>query len=315
MNKIVILGGGHGMSTLLKGLKQFPVDLTAIVAVSDDGRSTGRLRKEFNIPAVGDLRSVLTSLSDSESLFDELLQYRFKGDGDLAGHAVGNLLLAALSDINGSLTKGVESLGHILNLKGKVLPLTEDTVTLVAHTSDGEIIEGEEHIRKAGKKIDYIEYKEEPVVQEQVVEEIISADLIVISIGSLYSSIIPNLICKKVVNAIKDSSAKVLYVCNAMTEYGETDNFTVADHLIMLNKYLGKNSIDAVLANTKYIDVDIQERYKNLERSYPVVLDEQKILKEKIKLIKEDLIVIENQTVRHDPLKTAYCIFSYLVKE
>ena len=150
--KEVVLGGGHGLSVILKGLKLFPIDLTAVVAVSDDGSSTGRLRKEFNIPAVGDLRNVVVSLSESEPLFEKLFQYRFKGNSDLSGHPVGNLLLTALADINGSLTEAVKSFGKILNLKGKVLPLTEDAVTLVAHTKQGEKLEGEEHIRKSEKK-------------------------------------------------------------------------------------------------------------------------------------------------------------------
>jgi uncharacterized cofD-like protein len=315
MQRVVVLGGGHGLSVLLKGLKLFPVDLTAVVAVSDDGSSTGKLRKEFNIPAVGDLRNVVISLSESEPLFEKLFQYRFKGSSDLAGHPVGNLLLAALTDINGSLTEAVASFSEILNLKGKVLPLTEDTVTLVAHTKQGELLEGEEHIRKSGKDIEYVEYKEKPNVLDEVITEIEKADLIILGLGSLVTSVLPNLICPEVVEAIKKSQARVLYVCNAMTEHGETDNFTVSDHLKFLNKYLGNNVIDAVLANSKHIDVDIQERYKTLEQSEPVVIDEEEVKKLKIELIKDDLIVIQDKMVRHDPMKTAFTIFSYLLKE
>jgi uncharacterized cofD-like protein len=315
VQRVVVLGGGHGLSVLLKGLKMFPVELTAIVAVSDDGSSTGKLRKEFNIPAVGDLRNVVISLSESEPLFEKLFQYRFKGSSDLAGHPVGNLLLAALTDINGNLTDAVASFSEILNLKGRVLPLTEDTVTLVAHTKQGEILEGEEFIRKCGKEIDFVEYKERPNVLDDVITEIINADLIILGLGSLVTSIIPNLICPEVVDAIKNSPGRVLYVCNAMTEHGETDNFTVSDHIKFLNKYLGENVIDAVLANAKHIDVDIQERYKELENSAPVVIDDKEIKKLKVELIKEDLVVIQDQMVRHDPVKTAFTIFSYLLKE
>lgn len=315
MKKVVVIGGGHGLSALLKGLKLFPINLTAIVAVSDDGASSGKLRKEFNIPALGDLRNVLVSLSESESLFEELFQYRFKGNGDLNGHSVGNLLLAALTDINGNLTEAVNSLGKILNLKGKVLPLTEDTVTLVAHTKQGEILEGEEYIRKCGKEIDYVEYKENPQIQGEVVKEILDADLIILSIGSLISSVIPNLICNEVTNAIKKSSGRVLYVCNAMTEHGETDHYKVSDHLKTLNKYLNKGTIDAVLANKKHIDIEIQDRYRQLEQSEPVCIDELEIEKMGIELIKEELTIIEDQMVKHDPLKTAYIIFSYLLRE
>ncbi len=315
MQRIVVLGGGHGLSVLLKGLKLFPVELTAVVAVSDDGSSTGKLRKEYNIPAVGDLRNVVISLSESEPLFEKLFQYRFKGSSDLAGHPVGNLLLAALTDINGSLTEAVASFSEILNLKGKVLPLTEDTVTLVAHTKQGEVLEGEEHIRKSGKEIERVEYKEKPNVLDEVITEIENADLIILGLGSLVTSIIPNLICPEVVQAIKKSQARVLYVCNAMTEHGETDNFTVSDHIKTLNKYLGEGVVNAVLANSKHIDVDIQERYKKLEHSEPVVVDDEEMEKLKTKLIKEDLIVIQDQMVRHDPMKTAFVIFSYLLRE
>ena len=315
MQRVVVLGGGHGLSVLLKGLKLFPVDLTAVVAVSDDGSSTGKLRKEYNIPAVGDLRNVVISLSESEPLFEKLFQYRFKGSSDLAGHPVGNLLLAALTDINGSLTEAVASFSEILKLKGKVLPLTEDAVTLIAHTKQGEILEGEEYIRKSGKDIEYIEYKEKPNVLDEVVTEIENADLIILGLGSLVTSVIPNLICPEVVQAIKKSQARVMYECNAMTEHGETDNFTVSDHIKTLNKYLGDDVIDAVLANSKHIDVDIQERYKMLERSKPVIIDDEEMKKLKIELIKEDLIVIQDQMVRHDPVKTAFTIFSYLLKE
>lgn len=151
--KVVVLGGGTGMSTLLRGLKQFPLDITAVVSVSDDGKSTGRLREEFNILAVGDIRKVIISLSETEPLVKELLNYRFKTTSDLNGHPVGNLLLTALSDISGNLSDGIESLGKVLKLKGKVLPLTEDNVTLMAKLENNEIVEGEHNITERKGKI------------------------------------------------------------------------------------------------------------------------------------------------------------------
>lgn len=314
MKKVVVLGGGHGLSTLLKGLKLFPIDITAVVAVSDDGQSTGRLRKEFNIPAVGDLRNVLVSLSSAEPLLEKIFQYRFKSNGDLNGHAVGNILLTALIDINGSLTEAVASLSKILNLKGKVLPLTEDTVTLVAHTKNNEVLVGEAFIRKSGKELDYIEYKEKPKVLNEVLEALAEADLIILGIGSLYTSIVPHLICEEMVEAIRNSKAKKIYICNAMTEKGETDHFKVSDHIKVLNKYLGNNCLDAVIANSKPIDIAIKRRYKKLEDSDPVVIDEKEIKKLNIKLIKEDLVIFQDKVVRHDPIKTAFTIFSYLLK-
>lgn len=152
--KVVVLGGGNGMSTLLRGLKQFPIDLTAIVSVCDDGGSTGGLRKEFNTPAVGDIRRVLISLSETEPLFEKMFNYRFQTDGYLNGHAVGNFLLQSMANITGSMSDGIEALGKVLNLKGKVLPLTEKgDLTLVAEMTDGTIVEGEHFITETGKKI------------------------------------------------------------------------------------------------------------------------------------------------------------------
>jgi uncharacterized cofD-like protein len=314
MKKVVVLGGGHGLSVLLKGLKLFPMDITAVVTVADDGASTGRLREEFSIPAVGDLRNVIVSLSEAEPLLEKLLQYRFKSNGDLNGHPVGNLLLTALIDINGSLTEAVSSFGKILNLKGRVLPLTEDAVNLIAYTKDNEELVGEEYIRKSGKELDRITYNEKPKILDAVLECLTEADLIILGLGSLYTSILPHLICDEVVSAIKNSEAKKIYICNAMTEKGETNHFKVSDHIRVLNKYIGGDTLDAVIANSSHIDVDIQERYMKLEKSEPVIIDETEIEKLNIELIKEDLIVIQDQMVRHDHVKTAFTIFSYLLK-
>ena len=179
--KVVVLGGGTGMSSLLKGLKEFPIDITAVVSVCDDGRSTGRLREEFHIPAMGDIRQVLVSLSETEPLVEQLLNYRFKTTSDLNGHPVGNLLLTALSNMTGNMSSGVEALGRVLNLKGHILPLTEDDVTLVAKMSDGKVIEGEHNITEYNGKIKEVYYKEEPVLNDLVEEAIKNADLVILS--------------------------------------------------------------------------------------------------------------------------------------
>lgn len=208
MKKVVILGGGTGLSVLLKGLKEFPLDITAVVTVSDDGRSTGILREEFNIPAVGDLRNVLASLSKEEPLVEQLLQYRFKTYSDLNNHAVGNLLLTALYNITGNLTESMKSLGKILNIKGKVLPLTEDKAVLVAHTKDGETIIGESNITKAGKVITNIEYLTPITITKEVLNAIKEADLIIFGLGSLYTSILPNVLNDEIKQALIKSKAK-----------------------------------------------------------------------------------------------------------
>ena len=314
--KVVVLGGGTGLSTLLRGLKQYPIDITAIVSVSDDGSSTGRLREEFGIPAIGDLRNVMVSLSETDSIMEELLQYRFKTTSDLNGHAVGNLLLTAMLDINGNLVDAISSFSKILNINGKILPFTEDTTTLMAKTFDNEILEGESSITKAGKKIKKIYYKEEPKVVPEVIEAIKNCDLIVFSTGSLYTSVLPNVIVKSVKDAIIKSKAKKLYVCNIMTEHGETDGFKVSDYVKTLNKYVKDDFLDAVIVNNRYIDIDIQDKYKKLELSEPVIVDKNNLKNMNIKVIEDDLVYInDNEHVRHDSLKTAFQIFSYLIKE
>ena len=218
--KVVVLGGGTGMSVLLQGLKKFPLDITAIVSVSDDGSSTGKLREEFNTPAVGDIRRVLISLSETEPLVEKLFNYRFKTCSDLDGHTVGNLILTAAKEITGNLSDGIEALSKVFNLKGKVVPLTEDNVVLMAKMEDGSIVEGEHHITESPKKIKEVFYKEEPIVTPESIEAIKNSDAIIISMGSVYTSIIPNLITKEIINAIDNSSAKIMYVCNMVTQPG-----------------------------------------------------------------------------------------------
>ena len=311
--KVVVLGGGTGMSCLIRGLKKFPLDITTVVSVCDDGRSTGRLRNEFNIPAVGDIRQILVSLSETEPLVEKLLNYRFNTTSDLNGHTVGNLLLTASSNITGNMSDGIETLGHVLNLKGRVLPLTEDNVTLMAKMQDGSIIEGEHSITEYNGKIEQVYYKEEPIINEAVLNAIKEADLIILSMGSLYTSIIPNLICKDIINEIDKSEAKIVYTCNIMTQPGETDDYKVSDHIKTLNKYLGKRKIDVVIANNGKIDRKLARKYSNLEQKDPVVLDVKETKEENVKIISENLVIIENNLLRHDILKLGFHIFSLVL--
>lgn len=311
--KVVILGGGTGLSTLLRGLKQFPIDITAIVAVSDDGRSTGKLRKEFNVPAVGDIRQVIVALSETEPLVQDLLNYRFETKSDLNGHALGNLLLTALINVAGNMSTGIESLGKILNLKGKVLPLTEDNVTLMAKMEDNNVIEGEHNITEYEGKIKEIFYKEKPEINDDVIKEIKQADLIILSMGSLYTSLLPNLICDKIKSTIDESNAEVMYICNIMTQPGETDKFTASDHVRTVNNYLGQKKIGVVLANTGSITKEMKEKYACLEQKDPVVFDKKNLKNMNVKIISDDFVATTGNRLRHDTIKLGLHIYSYLV--
>ncbi len=314
-NKVVVLGGGTGMSHLIKGLKLFPLDITTVVSVCDDGKSTGRLRNEFHIPAVGDIRRILVALSETEPLVEELLNYRFNTTSDLNGHTVGNLLLTAATNITGNMSDGIEALGKVLNLKGKVLPLTEDNVILMAEMTDGSIVEGEHLITESSKKIKKVFYKNDAKINDNVINSIREADLIVLSMGSLYTSIIPNLINNDIIKEIDNSHAKIVYTCNLMTQPGETDDFKVSDHLNALNSYLGKRKIDIVIANKGSIDKNVALKYANLEQKDPVILDTKEIRKNGTKILSDDFAILENNVLRHDTLKLGYNIFSIILRE
>lgn len=313
--KVVVLGGGTGLSALLRGLKEFPVDLTAIVSVCDDGRSTGVLREEFSIPAVGDIRRVLVALSETEPLVMELFNYRFHTTSDLDGHTVGNLLLTASSEITGNLSDGIEALSKVFNLKGKVVPLTEDNVVLMGEMADGSVVEGEHNITVNRNAIKRVYYKEEPVPTKEAIHALEEADLIVLSMGSLFTSIMPNLICAEIVNAIDRSKGKLMYVCNMMTQPGETDEFKVSDHIKLINQYLGKRKVEVVVANDGKIEEEMARRYESLEQKDPVELDREATEALGVRIISGDYVTIKNHLLRHHVLKLGMHIFGYLLEE
>lgn len=313
--KVVVLGGGTGSSTLLRGLKEFPLDITAIVSVCDDGRSTGVLREEFNIPAVGDIRRVLVALSETEPLVMELFNYRFHTTSELDGHTVGNLLLTASSEITGNLSDGIEALSKVFNLKGKVVPLTEDNVVLMGEMADGTIIEGEHNITENTDAVKRVFYKEEPVPTREAIKALEEADLILLSMGSLFTSIIPNLICEEIVEAIDRSAGKIMYVCNMVTQPGETEDFKVSDHIRLINQYLGKRKVDVVIANDGIIDENMAKRYESLEQKDPVELDREETEMLVERLISDDYVTVKNNLLRHNVLKLGMHIFGYLLED
>lgn len=312
--KVVILGGGTGSSRILMSLKDMPLDITAVVTVSDNGRSTGILRKEFTVPAMGDIRKVLSNLSTLPNEVKDIMEYRLSTYSDLNNHSIGNLILTAYLKTTGSMQESIERLSELLQVKHTVLPLSEDNLTLMGKAVDGEIIEGEEEITKSGKKYEKIFYKEEPHVLPKVIEKINDADLVIISIGSLYTSILPHLICKDIVNAINDTKAKVMYVCNAMTQPGETDGFGVSDHVTTLEKYIGKDTIDVVVASNTVIEESMLRKYETEEQKDQVRIDKENMVGKKYEVIEEDLLTTEEGKITHNSLKLSSVIFSYLMR-
>ena len=314
MKKIIIFGGGSGLSQLLKGLKLFPIDITAVVSVSDNGGSTLKLRKDFNIPAVGDISKVLMAMSNTSQDIVNLMNYRFKQSKSLGNHSVKNLLLTALLEQKGDFANAIPVLAELLDIEGKVLPITEDNAELVGITCDNKEIVGETSITKCKKKIKRVKYDREIEANPEVINSIKEADLIIFSSGSLLTSIIPNIIINDVVKAINMSKAPKLYICNLVTQPGETDNFKVSDHIKVINEYLGNNTVNMVLANNVKIPQELVLKYANEEQKDPVLLDEDALKQMNVRVIQDKIYTIEDGLLRHDTLKTAYLVFSILME-
>ncbi len=312
---LVAVGGGTGLSMLLKGLKkevgQGIEELSAIVTVADSGGSTGRLRKIYQIPAPGDIRNCIAALSDSEEIMQRLFQYRFKGEG-LEGHAFGNLFLTALTDITGSFLEAVRLSSEILRTKGRIIPSTVEDVHLVAEFESGQVVKGEEQITEHGKETGekIVKMWIEPENAKAPIEAIAAieeANVIVIGPGSLFTSIIPNFLIKDVSEAIARSKALKIFVVNAMTQPGETDGFTAYDHLNAFRKLSGLEKVDAVIVNTKMPPHGLLKKYLD-QGQEPVTPDVSKIAKEGIAVFAEDLIGDREDFVRHDPDRLAELI-------
>ena len=314
MKNVVVLGGGTGMSHLLSGLKLFPVSVTAIISVADNGRSTGILKRELDIPAVGDIGKVMLTMANENAELVKLMSHRFNIPS-LENHPVRNILLAALIEQKGNLTDAIDFMCKLLNIKGRILPVTEEKVELVGTMEDGSKILGEENITKSDKKIMELGYDRDFSVNKEVIKSIKNADLIILSPGSLYTSIMPHLIIPEISEAINNSGAKKMYVSNIFTQPGETDDFKVSDHIKVLERYI--NHIDVVIANDKNIPIKTARKYETEEQKDEVKIDKEEIEKLCCKLIGDRLYHFSklDGTIKHDPLKTSYLIFSYLMDE
>lgn len=310
---VVVIGGGTGMPVLLRGLKQLPIQLTALVTVADDGGSTGRLRTEMAIPAPGDIRNVIAAMSETEPMLVELFQHRFAVGNGLSGHSMGNLLLAALTSITGDFYTGIKEISRVLNVKGKIYPISNENMSLHAKMEDGSIISGESNIPLSNKRIKRIFLSPQPVKPlPDAIQAISEADLIVISPGSLFTSIMPNLIIPGIDDAIKQSKGKVIYVCNVMTQHGETTGFTASDHVQAIINHIGEGCVDAIVVHNEPIEKTVRAVYAE-ENAEPVIFDTERLIEMGLQIIDGDIIHHQQPTLRHDTQKIANLLYSILI--
>lgn len=305
--KIVVIGGGTGLGVMLRGLKEYTSNITAIVTVSDDGGSSGRLRGELGVLPPGDIRNCLLALADTESLMEDLLSYRFREGAGLKDHNVGNLLLAAMTELTGDFHLAIQEVSKVLAIRGQVLPATLTHVNLVAKMASGKIIRGESKIGSSGTAISRVSLEPgdaKPI--PQALEAIAQADAVILGPGSLYTSVIPNLLVSGIPEALRSSAAPKIYVCNVMTQPGETLRYSASQHLKAIFDHAGKEIVDYMLVNTQPISKEMLIKY-GAEGAKPVVVDEEQVKKLGVKLIKADL-VNQYDLVRHHGDKLAETI-------
>ena len=305
--RVVVIGGGTGLSVMLRGLKHKPLDITAIVTVADDGGSSGILRSELHIPPPGDIRNVLIALADVEPLLSKVLQHRFNSGTGLAGHSLGNLILAAMKDITGDFVTGVKELSRVLAVRGKVLPASDQQIVLKAEMDDGTVVVGESNIPLARGKIRRV-FIDPPDVSplEEAVEAIRRADAVLVGPGSLFTSIMPNLLVPRIGKAIVAADAVKIFVCNVMTQPGETDGFSVSDHLRAVYDHVGHHLFDYVIVNDGEIPPHVLSRYTE-QGAQAVRLDEDEVAKLGCRIIVDRLAVFRTY-LRHDAEKLSYHI-------
>jgi uncharacterized cofD-like protein len=315
--KIVAIGGGTGLSTLLRGLKQYSSNITAIVTVADDGGSSGRLRREMGILPPGDIRNCIAALADEEKLLTELFQYRFHAGDGLSGHSFGNLFISAMTEITGDLEQAIDASAKVLAIRGKVLPATLTDVSLWAKLADGRIIEGESKITEAMGQIRQIGcHPADPVALPAALAAIKEADYIIIGPGSLYTSIIPNLLVPAIRQALAQVTVPRVYVCNIMTQPGETDNYSVADHLRAIEGVCEERVFDAVLAQRTAPSPQSLQLYAQ-EHSHPVFLDREEVGKMGYRIVLANVMAEDEVTakVRHDPQRLARVLWRWYAKK
>lgn len=319
MKNVVVIGGGTGLSAMMRGFKHLEgVNLTAIITVADDGGSTGRIRDLYNIPAMGDIRHVLCAMAeedDEDSLFSQLMNYRFIGSEDIGGHQLGNLIFLALVDLTGSFMGAVTAIRKVLKVQGTILPSTLDNAILYALMADGTLVRGEKNIPNIDNSISKVFYEDDIHAYPDAIEAINNADLIIYGIGSLYTSILPNVIVKDVRKAIAQSVAPKVYFCNAMTQPGETDGFSLEDHVRAIEYHTYKNPVSLVVYNNAEIEQSVLDRYAR-QGSVPVSIQEDDHVYD---VISRPLTIVDDTGhIRHDSTAIANClreILNHMEKE
>ena len=306
---ITTIGGGTGTFNVLSGLGRNPqLNLAAIVSVADSGGSTGELRDEFGILPPGDIRRAIVALAEDTEVVRRLFEYRFKEGRSIAGHTIGNLLLTALSDIMGDFERGIEELSEMFNVHGKVIPVTLENVSLGVTLENGDCILGESQIdapqHEVSSPIRNAFLLGEGPLNPRAREAIENSDFVIIGPGDLYTSIVPNLLCKGMVEALRAAQAKIIYVCNVMTKHGETDGFQVEDFVRVLEQYLGEGRIDYLLVNSGALRPDLVQKYQSEGKSPVLMLDRAALQAKGIKVIERDF-TSETDYIRHDPRKLA----------
>ena len=311
--KVVVVGGGTGLSTMLRGVKKYTSNITAIVTVADDGGSSGVLRDELDILPPGDIRNCLVALANTEPLMENLFQYRFQ-EGELEGHSFGNLFIATLSKITGDFHQGVKKSSDVLAIRGQVLPSTLHDMRLYATLENGKQVKGESQIPKTDGQIKKLSIEpQDCAALPEALQAIKQADAVVLGPGSLYTSVLPNLLIENLAAEIKRTDALKIYACNVMTQPGETDDYTASDHVQAIYDHIGEQIIDYVLVNDGEVEEELLEKYAE-EEAYPVKVDWNQLLEQDLEIISEDLI---NQTnlVRHDHDKLAQVIMNLIFTE
>lgn len=305
--KIVVLGGGTGIPVLLRGLKNYTSNITAIITVTDDGGSSGRLRTEMGILPPGDIRNCLVALATAEPLMEKLFQYRFEGNCELAGHSFGNLFITALTETTGDFLEALRESSRILAVKGRVLPSTLENTVLGAQMTNGEVVWGETKIVASPRQIKRVFLKSETAgALPEAIEAIQNADGIVVGPGSLYTSVLPNLLIKEIGEALDKSQAPKIYICNIMTQHGETDGMTAAAHIEALYSHIGKALFTHTLLNMNGIKQDVLERY-HAENAFIVLNDFAALKRLGLKLVVRD-VLHQGEQVRHDSIKLARAV-------